>query len=55
MRLGTCDGENRTGEVDEKYLILFAAGGEDEVGDGDCKSSKNDLFPQTMADIVQSD
>lgn len=49
---GGGEAENRTGEVEEEQRSFFETGGDAEVGDGDCKSSKKDLLPQTIADIV---
>ena len=44
-------GENLTGEVEVKQRSFLAAGGDAEFGDVG-RSSKNDLFPHTIADIV---
>lgn len=52
-RGGGDEDDNRIGEVEEHRSFL-EIGGDAEVGDGDCKSSKNDLLPQTIADILLS-
>lgn len=59
MRLGDGAGdggatENRTGEVDDEQRSFFAIGGDAEPDVGAGISSKNDLLPQTTADIIRS-
>lgn len=44
-------GENLTGELEVKQRSFLEAGGDAELGEF-CKSSKNDLFPHTIADIL---
>lgn len=51
---GGGEDEKRTGEVEEEQRSFLDRGGDADVGDGDCKSSKKDLLPHTIADIVQS-
>ena len=47
------NGENRTGEVELEQRSLFETGGDADCGDAG-RSSKKDLLPHKIADIVRS-
>lgn len=46
-------GEQRTGDVEEEQRSFLETGADGDVGDVG-RSSKKDLFPHTIADIVQA-
>lgn len=54
MRLLGGEQENRTGEVAEEQRSFLETGGDPDTGDDVvCISSKKDLFPHTIADIIK--